>query len=388
MEKFYCECCDFYSASCAKFTKHLESKTHKKQSNNILLSLDISDYKKMVYQCKYCQTHFFARSTHWRHQKSCGDDSKISNNNCNPVVANNLDFMSFMMAQAQLFKAEMEKNNGVALMTANSQLPKNDSEKINEIIAENKFLKNEIEKKDKIIESAMNLANTNATVALETTHVTNKSMNMLHYANRHILEGKPLKKLKKKDAYLLIGYDNPLEDIPYEEYEKHVKICVSNYNGKNFVEYVGDMIGSHYKPKKITETNILTTDVSRISMLVLQQVDKDINVNEKEWINDKSGKRFISMILSPLLNAFKESINNFISLANKKVFPNMEQQEQMLCLLTNCQKLIRDIDKNTFTQPILKYVAPLFHFDALKLHNESEEDEKIKPKNKKPKNKQ
>lgn len=341
MEKLYCNCCNFYTTTNSYFLRHLRSKAHIELSNGVEPHIDLNDYKQFVYQCKNCDRHFVVRSTYWRHQKMC---------KC-VVVDNNT------IADAQEIKENSELMELMEIMKLQLELQIESNK-------QQQLLKDELEKKDKIIEAQI-------VITEKDTNTTKKSVNMLQYANKHILDGKPLKKLKKDEAYTLIGYDGPCKNIQYKEYEKHVKTCVHKYINKAFVEYVGDIIVEHYKPKNSLETNILTTDVSRISMLILYEVDTDVNIKKKEWINDKSGKRLKSMILMPLLNAFVETINIFDELTVKAGFVydnknNIEHQQQVYGLLTECSKLKRDIENEVFTQPILKYVAPSFHFDALK----------------------
>lgn len=96
------------------------------------------------------------------------------------------------------------------------------------------------------------------------------------------MKSKPMRKLKKKEAYELIRYDDPANEISPEELEKYAKIYVSKYRNDCFVQYVGDMIVEYYKPNKKNDPNILTTDVSRLSFIILQKVNKAVNINEKE----------------------------------------------------------------------------------------------------------
>lgn len=47
--------------------------------------------------------------------------------------------------------------------------------------------------------------------------------------------------------------------------------------------------------------------------------------------------------------------------------------EDILCLMGKCIMLKRDIDVKRFTKPILRYVAPHFHFDKLKFLDDEDE---------------
>ena len=66
--------------------------------------------------------------------------------------------------------------------------------------------------------------------------------------------------------------------------------------------------------------------------------------------------------MKPLINAVKETLIKFIEFKKTK-----ELNENMLFLLGKCVELKRDIEVDKFTKPILRYVAPNFHFDKLKI---------------------
>lgn len=57
-----------------------------------------------------------------------------------------------------------------------------------------------------------------------------------------------------------------------------------------------------------------------------------------------------------------EIISEFIIFKNKKLLDEITLEQ-----LTDCIKLRRDINTDKFIKPILKHVAPNFHFDNLKL---------------------
>ena len=66
--------------------------------------------------------------------------------------------------------------------------------------------------------------------------------------------------------------------------------------------------------------------------------------------------------MKPLINAIKETLIKFIEFKKTK-----ELNDNLLYLLGKCIELKRDIEVDKFTKPILRYVAPNFHFDKLKI---------------------
>lgn len=347
MEKYCCTNCEYYTKSKQNFVAHLKSQKHIKLCG--MCNDNVLTYKHTVYTCEFCDKMVLSRQHLWKHKKSCkGNPINLKSSTILPVTEISANF------SIHDNKSNQPETNQLMVM---------------------------FEGFKGIMSQALNVANKNADVAIETTHVTKKTINMLNHANKNMLKATPLIKLEKKKAYELIGYDKQSQDIQFEEYEKNIKIYVSKYNNHVFDKYVGDMVVSHYKPKNVDDTNILATDVSRLSFIVLQKVDEDISDNKKEWLNDKSGKRFKSMILIPLMTAFSETITKFLELSIKKTYQNTDKHEAKLCLETDCLKLKRDIDNNKFISPILRYVAPSFSFDSFQPDNENNDTyENEKPK--------
>lgn len=335
MEKYYCKSCDYATEVLFNFKAHIGTKKHALLCKT---TLDPELCKVTIFECVFCNKKSLSRATHFRHMKAC----KKGN------LPDKLDSKSD--EKMEIKPLQTAENNQV--ISVLMDLVKTQQDML-------KMYQSQQVTNATLMEKVVDVADKNA-------DATKKSMNMLQYANKNILKSKPLKKLNNTEAYSLIGYDNPEKRITYEEYEKHAKTCVSKYNHGAFVSYVGDMIITHYKPSDKMEANIIATDVSRLSFIVLQKVDKDINKTKKEWINDKSGKRFISLILLPLLEAFKHTIVQYKKMVMDKKYSDKSTDEQMadMNMLTDCMKLKRDLENSKFTTQILKYVAPSFHFDA------------------------
>jgi hypothetical protein len=121
------------------------------------------------------------------------------------------------------------------------------------------------------------------------------------------------------------------------------------------------MIVEYYKPKTSKDVNVIATDTSRLCFIIMQKIKKNDKTEKNEWINDKSGKKFTELVLTPLINAVKETLTEFIEFKKLK-----ELNEDILCLMGKCVELKRDISVDKFTKPILRYVSPCFHFDKLK----------------------
>lgn len=219
-------------------------------------------------------------------------------------------------------------------------------------------LKEVIKMKDQQLNKALDIAKVNS-------KTTNTTINILKYANLHLHDAEPLEELAGDDLFDAIKYKNPKGTE--SKNEAYVKTVIHKFKNGAFAKYIGDMIIEHYKPTKKSDANVIATDTSRLCFIIMQKV-KD-KTEKKEWINDKSGKKFTELVLRPVINAIKEILIEFISFKNGK-----KMDECLLNQLTDCVELKRDITTDKFIKPILKFVAPDFHFDKLKMLDDEVED--------------
>ena len=208
---------------------------------------------------------------------------------------------------------------------------------------------------DQIIEENKKLTK----IVNDSLKIADTSMSILKYAKLHLKDAEPLEKLKDEDLSKVIGYKNPKNNE--SKNESYVKTAIHKYNHHIFYSFIGDMIVEYYKPKAKNSTNLIATDTSRLCFIIMQKITKGKN-EKKEWINDKSGKKFTELVLTPVIDAVKHTLVEFVEFKKTK-----ELSESNLCLMAKCIELKRDIEVNKFTNQILKYVAPYFHFDNLKL---------------------
>lgn len=354
MKKYYCKGCKYCTPLKHLFQTHLRTKKHKEKCGE---SKDSTDkYKVDVFICETCNENFFNRTSCWAHRKDCSGKKVINKNNILPDKK-----ASNKTIDKVINNKTIEESEIIRMLI--QQMEAKDKEH-----AQDRKMYQEAQ--ERYEEMMKNMTE----IVKENNGITAQSMSMLKRANTYIMEGKPMKKIKKDKALSLIGYDDPTKEISFEEYEKHVKTCISKYKNGCFVSYVGDIITEHYKPTNNTNASIITTDVSRLSFIVLKKVDTDVNSAGKEWINDKSGKRFTAYVLSPLLDVFKDTISHYIKMIlEKEHTEKSEKSEKKIStmskidkanFLNDCNLLKRDLDNKKFITQILRYVAPSFHFHS------------------------
>ena len=310
MEAYYCKGCKYHTSKLSNFKNHLVSKRHSDQTDNQAGDEneidDYSIFKKTLYICSTCDNIYMSKQYLQTHEGQCCADTHV-----------------------------------VTL--------ENKIEELEEVI--------KVERKDhkKQLNKALDIAQVNSKTA-------NASMNMLKYAQTYLNDAEPLEELTGKDVLEAIKYKNPKKTETKNE--AYVKIAIHKFSHGIFPNFIGDMIIEHYQPKTKSEASVIATDTSRLCFIVMQKITKkDKNkTEEKEWINDKSGKKFTELVLKPIINAVKETLIEFIEFKKKK-----ELNDNSLYLMGECVKLKRDIEVDKFTKPILRYVAPSFHFDKLKI---------------------
>ena len=303
MEAYYCNCCNYYTEHEWNFKKHLKTEKHKANvSIDNDTCNDIEEFKQKIHICPTCDNVYMSKRALQKHLIKCCIDT-----------------------EKEALKTRVVELEGV------------------------------IKTKEKQLNKALDIAQVNSKTA-------NASMNMLKYAQTYLNDAEPLEEIKGDDILQAIKYKNP-KGIESKN-EAYVKIAIHKFTHNIFANFVGEMIIEHYQPKYKNTANVIATDISRLCFIVMQKITKkDKNKTEqKEWINDKSGKKFTELVLKPIINAVKETLIEFIEFKKKK-----ELNDNSLYLMGECVKLKRDIEVHKFTKPVLRYVAPNFHFDKLKI---------------------
>ena len=303
---YYCENCKYYTKNSSNFKRHLTSNDHINNQEKYKKSVEIK--KINLYPCFECDKIYKSNDSLQHHQKRHHNDI----------------FINKLKEDIQTLQTQFN----------------------NKLIQENKNLK-------KIVDDTLLIAKDSVAAS------KNNSMSILKYANLHMKDAEPLEKPNNETVLKVIGYKNPKNNE--SKNETYVKTAIHKFNHHIFHSFVGDMMIEYCKPKKTNKTNLITTDTSKLNFTIMQKITKG-KKEQKEWINDKSGKKFTEFVLNPVIDAVKQTLIEFVEFKKTK-----ELNESNLCLMAKCIELKRDIEANKFTNQILKYVAPHFHFDNLKL---------------------
>lgn len=328
-QPYFCKPCNYYTHKISHFKRHLISESHSEKSDDVVDdNIDLKSFKRNIFACPNCDLIYLSKKSFVRHEDTC---IKVTN--------------------TEDLKHEIKE------------------------------LKHELEEKTGLLNNKETQLNKALDIAKENSQTANTSMNMLKYAQLYLSNAEPIEELKGDEVFDVIKYKNPKNKETINE--TYVKMIIHKFDHNKLADFIGNMVVEYYKPKSSDEANLISTDTSRLCFIIMQKIpqkDKD-KTEKKEWINDKSGKKFTELVLKPLLSAIKGTVLTFIEFKTKSGILS----ETVLEWQTKCLIISRDIDVGKFANSILKYVGPFFQFDKLKLLDETMEcdsDEKPKKKSK------
>ena len=166
-EKYYCKYCDYSSKISSNFKKHLISSKHLENiKNNVENISNIKKYKRLVFNCEFCNNDFMGKSSLTRHQNRC--------------VFKKDKNMETLKKQFEEIQEKLQTEIKSHMQARIDYLEENRKDII------------------KIVEKSTSAIKKSANVA-------NKSMSLLKYVKINFPDAPPLETLKKKDAYNMLG---------------------------------------------------------------------------------------------------------------------------------------------------------------------------------------
>jgi hypothetical protein len=158
--------------------------------------------------------------------------------------------------------------------------------------------------------------------------------------------------------------------------KNYVRLVLCNYENNDLDSFFGKMIVKFFDKENPEDRQIWTADMSRLSLIIMQVVNKK---GEKEWHHDKSGKKFIDLVIDPMFKVVCLLIDEFIKNVNQtkpkvpkngKPLKPFELPETMMRYVQLASELKQDIKYHKFEKDILRFVAPYFNFDTIRMSEE------------------
>jgi hypothetical protein len=186
--------------------------------------------------------------------------------------------------------------------------------------------------------------------------------------------------------YLMnVNYDAPniqeIEKVDIEALDDYVSNddLISNlfsaYKNRIAHKFLGDMIVKIYKKKNPKDQSIWTTDVSRMTYTIKQ----DIGKNNSKWTIDKKGVETTSYLITPLLEEIKILSREY----HEKMCMDVENPSTSKVMMINeiYAEIMRDIDNKILHWGILKYIASHLYLNIKDKKKKNKKVKKIKDKN-------
>lgn len=316
---YICTLCDYQTLRKNNFEKHLLTNKHKIKVNvstNDKTKIPHPNEPKLTvlppkkvkkgYTCAFCKLKYERKDNLTRHMKSCP------------------------MGQVHFIKKEYEL-------------------KINYLQKNNKKMETEIKELKNTIGYFKNILGT-------TTETLDKSVSAYKFATSRYPEPTllcpPIKYdlLYHNDDYPKIENGNYVDDN-----DKLIDTLTYEHSKKRLAKYIGDFVVRCYKKEgeDIKNQPLWNSDTSRLNYIIGVKINK-----ENVWNIDKKGKKVKNLVIKPTLNMIKPILQNYVSSTKiNSWFKNSYEIDK----LKYASEIIRDIEEETLSDTILKYIAPFFY---------------------------
>jgi hypothetical protein len=153
------------------------------------------------------------------------------------------------------------------------------------------------------------------------------------------------------------------------EYDKkNCEEVLWNYEKELHIKYISDILKSEYNKENPEDQALWSSDVSRQSYVIKEQFK---NNNNSRWTVDKEGLKTGDTIITPMLQNLRQQINEYSEKIGKKInklkngstneYISLSKQQAL------CADFVTEIDDGKMEREIIKYMAPHFNIDKLKL---------------------
>lgn len=241
-------------------------------------------------------------------------------------------------------------------------------------IAEINMIRQEYETKTKILEKDVILLNSENKdlrnlveyfkgILGTTTETLDKSVTAYKLATQKF--PKPIL-LSSPDNYELLIHneDYPkLEDHNYvDDNDKLIDTLTYEYSKKRLPKYIGDFVVRCYKKEgdEIKTQSLWNSDTTRLNYIIAVEINK-----ENMWNIDKKGTKVKELIIIPTFNKIKPILEDYIkkiTVGNKlNNIQNWSDKAREFDKIKYASEIIKEIDEDTLSISVLKYIAPYFY---------------------------
>ena len=167
----------------------------------------------------------------------------------------------------------------------------------------------------------------------------------------------------------------PDSDNPYHTEDTDFLDFILAYHCRNSLDkYLGDFLIVYYKKENPEDQSLWNSDTARLTYIVRQLLHN----NKTDWVIDKKGVKVKEYIIDPLMNHIKRSCEEYVEKStNYKYFMKhtATECESIMNKIQYCTTLIKDITDGITSDKIVKYLAPYFYLNNIKLAKINMNDE-------------
>lgn len=358
--KYKCVHCNYETDDLSNFTKHKQRPKHLinvKKSQTTIINPQVTDVspsklgkepnilqpkipKKLT--CDYCDITFSSSHSLSRHLNICS--SKIIENK--DAIIKEKDVL--LKEKAELLK-EKEKRL--------KEMAREKDKRIEELLKEKESIINEKNNLFEYLKTStmkhIDLSQINSTANLS-------SVNALTFLMTHRKNAPPLRQIDHTDAIKILNYDET-------ESTKHIESLIFEFRKKHFAKMIAGLIVNQYKTANPDNQSFWSTDVARLSYLIRDVAQQNA---EPTWITDKKGVKLTNYVLTPILDAIYQLLDNYIkkiTILNKSLSKvldiDYDQINRNITLALSASELMNYIKRGTLTIDILSELAPKFNLD-------------------------
>lgn len=306
--KHMCECCDYETDKLSSYKKHVITQKHaekvresiNKSSNILEQSLNNPTTKQIGHICPFCNNNFANSSNLTRHKKICGEKNRIQVNHINEV--------------------EKYKQESIHL------------HEINDILKEeNAHLKTLIN---------------NAGAVVKT------SVSALSFVAENYNKAPVLKQLKTYTYLEEADNDDDNFDL--------TRMLFNQHRDKTIIKYLGDIIVAAYKKDNPAKQAIWSSDTVRLTYVIRELINK-----KPDWTVDKKGVKTTKYIIEPFLEYIREVMDQFLE--SNMLIDHLDDSDWVMKRrmddISTAREICFLIKNKTFTDELLKYIAPYFYLN-------------------------
>lgn len=337
-----CEVCDYSTCRKDNYCRHIKSQNHIDKMNKL------ENLKNTCHSCKFCKKNFKSRQNKWKHENfACSKKPKTS------------DDSELIFDDESIINSKIDNNNVMLMLLKQSE-------------EKEKRMMKMMEEKEKRIEDLIKEQSHERKEYLDIikngAKTTHKSVSAMKHVIENYKKAPPVKKLNDKKAIKMLEYYGTSKLTTEEIIINKFKSCILH-------EYFGTMIIEEYqKSEKPEDQSFWSSDVARLSFVIVQEMSKGKN----EWISDKSGVKIMELIIIPLLCNAKIILKKYIekcNALNNKYYSSKDDMEisdfrsnvgNRVESMQHALDIIISIDEKSMHDKVLRYICPYFQINIPK----------------------